>query len=403
MWAMGKNNNELLIENEDLKQKLNELEKKYQDEVSSFKKREEELQLRLLFFEGIANSTVDGFLVVNPFGQKILQTQRTIELWKMPEEVVNEPDGMKQVEHVMYMAADPQKFLDEIKYQIEHPYEKRLDELELIDGTIMERYSSPVIDANGENHGRIYTFHDITAQKEIEKNLVQLNNQKDRFISVLAHDLRGPVSGLLGISGILSEEMENLSMDEIKEMICAINFSAKKTFDLLEDTLAWANVSLDKITFNPDKININEIINEVNSILEPVAKEKNISLINNSTYELMAYADVYMLKAILRNLISNAIKFTNRGGKIEISVLDDAVNTTIQVEDNGVGIPHEKLVKLFNISSIYSSKGTANETGTGLGLMLCKEFVEKHGGKIWIDSKENAGTKVAFSMPAEVQ
>ncbi len=400
---MGKNNNELLIENEDLKQKLNELEKKYQDEVSSFKKREEELQLRLLFFEGIANSTVDGFLVVNPFGQKILQTQRTIELWKMPEEVVNEPDGMKQVEHVMYMAADPPKFLDEIKYQIEHPYEKRLDELELIDGTIMERYSSPVIDANGENHGRIYTFHDITAQKEIEKNLVQLNNQKDRFISVLAHDLRGPVSGLLGISGILSEEMENLSMDEIKEMICAINFSAKKTFDLLEDTLAWANVSLDKITFNPDKININEIINEVNSILEPVAKEKNISLINNSTYELMAYADVYMLKAILRNLISNAIKFTNRGGKIEISVLDDAVNTTIQVEDNGVGIPHEKLVKLFNISSIYSSKGTANETGTGLGLMLCKEFVEKHGGKIWIDSKENAGTKVAFSMPAEVQ
>ncbi len=394
-------NSDLLNENDVIKGKLEALEEKYQEELDRHKRKEEELKLRLLFFEGIANSTVDGFLVVNPYGQKILQTQRTIELWKMPEEIANEPDGMKQVEHVMHMAVDPQKFMEEIKYQIDHPFEKRLDELELIDGTIMERYSSPVIDANGKNHGRIYTFHDITAQKETEKNLVHLNNQKDRFISVLSHDLRGPVSNLLSISELLSDKIGDLEVEEIKEMIKMINVSAHKTFELLEDTLMWANANLDKLAFTPGMENITEIISEVILILEPMARSKNITLINCVIKDLKANVDVYMLKAILRNLISNAIKFTDNGGRVEISVEENLLKTTVKVTDNGVGIPEETLKKLFNISSLQSTKGTANEQGTGLGLLLCKEFVEKHGGQIWIDSKINNGTTVAFTLPSE--
>lgn len=398
---MNKETNGFIADFEDLKQKYTELEKKVEEEKDAFKKREEELKIRLLFFEGIANSTVDGFLVVSPFGQKILQTQRTNELWKIPQEVIDDPDGMKQVEHVMHMTVDPKKFLDEIKYQIEHPYEKRLDEIELIDGTILERYSSPVIDSDGKNHGRIYTFHDITQRKESEKNLVQLNGQKDRFISVLSHDLRGPIGNLSGISGMLLEDIHNYSIEKIEEMIKVINVSAKKTFELLEDTLTWASVSLDKVTFEPKTLNVNEIISEVLDILEPLAREKSISLIDNSYSGSNVYADVYMLKAILRNLTSNAIKFTNKGGKIEIKVSVDSSNTTIQVSDNGIGIPIKTLEKLFNISTIYSTKGTASETGTGLGLMLCKEFIEKHGGKIWIDSQVNAGTTVSFSIPGK--
>ena len=399
---MERNNSELLIENGDLKRKLEVLEKKYQEELDKHKNKEEELKLKLLFFEGIANSTVDGFLVVDPYGQKILQTQRTIELWKMPQEIANEPDGMKQVEHVMHMAVDPQKFLEEIKYQIDHPYEKRLDELELIDGTILERYSSPVIDADGKNHGRIYTFHDITNRKESERNLVQLNGQKDRFISLLAHDLRGPIGNILGVSEMLLEEFQNQPKEKTEELATLINVSAQKTFELLEDTLAWANINLDKVTFNPNTINVHETISEVIDILEPMAIEKRISLINNTESDSTVYADVYMLKAILRNLISNAVKFTNKGGKIEISVLEDPVNKTIHVADNGIGISPEAISKLFNISTIRSTKGTANETGTGLGLLLCREFVEKHGGKIRIDSQVNAGTKVVFSLPTAV-
>lgn len=382
-----------------LKQKYIELEKKYLDDWDDFEKREKELKLKLLFFEGIANSTVDGFLVVDPNGQKILQTQRTIELWKIPQEVVEDTSGIKQVEHIMHMTVNPQKFIEEIRYQMAHPFEKRHDEVELIDGTVMERYSSPVIDAEGKNHGRIYTFHDITNRKQFEKDLVKLNRHKDHFISVLAHDLRSPLSGVLSISNILSEKLSSFTLGKIEEMIKAINVSLGKTFELLEDTLTWANASLDRIVFSPEHVNISEIISEVNDILKPLANEKNIALINKSDNNSKAFADVYMLKAVLRNLVSNAIKFTNKGGKIEVSVAENGENTIIQVEDNGIGISPETLAKLFNISSIYTSKGTADEKGTGLGLLLCKEFIEKHGGEIRIDSNVNEGTKVSFSIP----
>lgn len=388
---------------DNLKQKYIELEKKYLDDLDEFEKRENELKLKLLFFEGIANSTVDGFLVVDPNGKKILQTQRTIELWKIPQEIVEDTSGIKQVEHIMHMTVNPQKFIEEIKYQMAHPFEKRHDEVELIDGTVMERYSSPVIDADGKNHGRIYTFHDITNRKQFEKDLVKLNRHKDHFISVLAHDLRSPISGVLSISKLLSEKLSSFTLGKIEEMIQAINVSLGKTFELLEDTLTWANASLDRIVFSPERVNVSEIISEVNDILKPLANEKNITLIDKSVSgNSKAFADVYMLKAVLRNLVSNAIKFTNKGGKIEVSVAGNGENTTIQVEDNGVGISPETLAKLFNISSIYTSKGTADEKGTGLGLLLCKEFIEKHGGKIWIDSKVNTGTKVSFSLPVKV-
>ena len=167
---MKKTSEELSAELKDLQQKYFDLEKKYTEEVNSHKATEEELRLRLMFFEGIANSTFDGFLVVDPSGKKILQTQRTIELWKIPQEVVADLSGHKQVAHIMYMTVDPQKFIAEIQYQMEHIEEKRLDEVELIDGTVMERYSSPVFGADGTHYGRIYTFHDIPIVRTSKNN-----------------------------------------------------------------------------------------------------------------------------------------------------------------------------------------------------------------------------------------
>lgn len=196
----NKTNDELLAELRNLQLKYDQLESESTQEIARLKRNEESFNLRLMFLEGIANSTFDGFLVVDPSGKKILQTQRTIDLWKIPQEVVDDPSGDKQVAHVMHMTVDPIKFVDEIKYQMMHPDEKRLDEIELIDGTILERYSSPVIDSNGKHYGRIYTFHDITERKNFEKQLAGLNTDKDRFISILAHDLRSPFNSLLGLS-----------------------------------------------------------------------------------------------------------------------------------------------------------------------------------------------------------
>jgi signal transduction histidine kinase len=396
---MEKTKEELLVELEELKQKFSDLESKHNEEISKYKNNEEDLRLKLLFLEGIANSSVEGFLVVNPYGQKILQNQRTIELWKIPQEVVNDPDGIKQVNHVMGMTINPQKFVDEIKYQMDHPNDKTQDELELIDGTVLERYSSPVIDSDGKNHGRIYTFHDVTERKNLERNLVQLNSDKDQFISILAHDLRSPFSGILGFSEMLKKNIYTYSLEKIEKQVSIIYETAKKTYELLEDTLLWASSQSKNITYNPTLNNLPEIVNEVIEILEPIAKVKKINLSSSIKEKLLVNTDIYMLKAILRNLFSNAIKFSREKGNIEISAKHNNSVTEVKISDNGIGMRPETLKKLFTFDSIQSTKGTANEKGTGMGLLLCKEFVEKHGGKIWVESEVDKGTTVTFSIP----
>ncbi len=396
---MNRTKAELIAELKELQIKHAELEEKYSEEVNRLKKNEDDLLYRLMFLEGVANSTIDGFLVVNPYGQKILQNQQTIDMWKIPKEIAEDTSGIKQVNHVMHMTVDPQKFVAEIDYLREHPDEKSRDELELIDGTVLDRYSSPVIGSDGKNYGRIWTFHDVTERKNAEKQLIQLNADKDRFISILAHDLRSPFSSLLGFSQLLKKELRHLSFEKIEEIVESIYCTAHKTFKLLEDTLLWASIRSKKVTFYPVVSNIADVINEVIDILEPGAKAKQISVENSSNNELMVNADVYMLKAILRNLISNAIKFTREGGKIKVAACHDQSVTTIKITDDGVGITAEVLEKLFSFSGVHSTIGTANESGTGLGLMLCKEYVEKHEGKIWIESEVNSGTAVYFTIP----
>lgn len=396
---MDKTIDELHSELKECKDKYAALESKYNEEVTRLKETEEQLRFKMMFLEGVANSTIDGFLVVNPYGQKILQNKRTIELWKIPQDVADDPSGLKQVNHVMAMTVNPQLFVTEIDFLREHPDEKTRDELELIDGTVMDRYSSPVIGADGKNYGRIWTFHDITERKNLEKQLIQLNADKDRFISILAHDLRSPFNSLLGFAHLLKFKLHHYSMERIESMVDSIYNTAQKTFQLLEDTLLWANINSQKITYTPVLTNISEVITEVAGILEPSAKAKDIAIECISADTLNAELDVYMFKAILRNLVSNSIKFTNKGGVIKIAASHDQQQTIVKVSDNGVGIEPVMLEKMFRFTTLNSTPGTDKESGTGLGLLLCKEFVDKHGGKIWIDSIVNQGTTVSFSIP----
>ncbi|HEX2935894.1 MAG TPA: PAS domain-containing sensor histidine kinase [Bacteroidales bacterium] len=396
---MDKTIDELHSELKECKDKYAALESKYNEEVTRLKETEEQLRFKMMFLEGVANSTIDGFLVVNPYGQKILQNKRTIELWKIPQDVADDPSGLKQVNHVMAMTVNPQLFVTEIDFLREHPDEKTRDELELIDGTVMDRYSSPVIGADGKNYGRIWTFHDITERKNLEKQLIQLNADKDRFISILAHDLRSPFNSLLGFAHLLKFKLHHYSMERIESMVDSIYNTAQKTFQLLEDTLLWANINSQKITYTLVLTNISEVITEVAGILEPSAKAKDIAIECISADTLNAELDVYMFKAILRNLVSNSIKFTNKGGVIKIAASHDQQQTIVKVSDNGVGIEPVMLEKMFRFTTLNSTPGTDKESGTGLGLLLCKEFVDKHGGKIWIDSIVNQGTTVSFSIP----
>jgi signal transduction histidine kinase len=168
---------------------------------------------------------------------------------------------------------------------------------------------------------------------------------------------------------------------------------------LLENLLEWANSQRGKISFNPIPLNLNEIFKEEFKMLDEMAGRKYIKLNSRFTDDLTIVADKNMIKTILRNLISNAIKFTNKNGKVEVTATSDNKQVMISVSDSGIGMTKETMAKLFRIDSNLSTHGTENEKGTGLGLILCKEFVEKHGGKIWVESESGKGSIFRFTLP----
>ena len=235
--------------------------------------------------------------------------------------------------------------------------------------------------------------------KESEKQLLRINADKDRFISILGHDLKSPFNNILGLSEVLIEEIRNLSTDEIEVIAEKINKSSITTNKLLEDILIWSRAQQGSIPYQPKILNLSVTCRNILEILNPGAHTKNITIYDDSSNNINVYADSDMLKTILLNLVSNAIKFTNSGGKIIIKAEKNSENVTISVSDNGVGIPSENLSQLFEISEVLSTKGTAGETGTGLGLLLSKEFVEKNGGKIWVESEVGTGSDFKFTLP----
>ena len=253
---------------------------------------------------------------------------------------------------------------------------------------------------NGEKEKR--TEELFTANQEL-KQLLQLNSDKNRFISILAHDLRSPFNGLLGLSEVLIEDVRKLNKDEIEDIANNINKSAKSSFKLLENILSWARVKQGKIPFDPQILNFTNNCEDAVDVLNPIAKAKNITIDFSTGDHINVFADVDMFKAILRNLVSNAIKFTNVGGTISITANQTDSNITISVSDNGIGIAPHNLMKLFEMAEVSTTKGTAEETGTGLGLLLCKEFVEKHGGKIWVESEVGKGSDFKFTLPIYVE
>ena len=237
------------------------------------------------------------------------------------------------------------------------------------------------------------------ALKENEKKLNQLNIDKNRFISILSHDLKSPFNNILGLSEILTEDSRKLDAAEIEDIANEINKSARSTYNLLEDILLWARTQQGKIPFKPQILNFRDICKNILETLIPNADAKNIAINCSAEDHINVFADIDMLKTVLRNLMSNAIKFTNNGGAINMRAEQTDSDVTISVSDNGIGITPDDLTKFFDISEVITTKGTAGETGTGLGLLLCKEFVEKHGGKIWVESEVGKGSDFKFTLP----
>ena len=229
--------------------------------------------------------------------------------------------------------------------------------------------------------------------------LKELNQTKDKFFSIIAHDLKSPFQGLLGYSQILKTEYETITEEEKLFFINGIGELSQSAFRLLENLLEWSRMQTGRIAFDPEVFLLNNELTATFFLLSQTASNKDIELQNNIDSDVSVYADKNMLATIIRNLISNSIKFTKQGGRITISSELDNNNVKITVTDTGIGIKQEDLEKLFKLDKNFSTNGTNKEEGTGIGLLLCKEMVEKHGGKIWVESKMGEGSKFIFTIP----
>ena len=245
---------------------------------------------------------------------------------------------------------------------------------------------------------------DILNEKNLQiesKNakLEELNATKDRFFSIIAHDLRGPISSLVSLSEMLDTQFDSYSQDEVRSYIHAIHNSSAQTYSLLDELLEWAMMQLRNTDPIPRMHCAAEICESVITTLAPLAKSKKIHITNKITDQLPIYADRNMINTVVRNLIANALKFTPHNGNIEIFAESNANYTTIHVKDSGIGINDNDLSDLFRIDKNISRKGTDGETGTGFGLTLCKDLVNKNGGEIFISSKRNEGSDFYFQLP----
>ncbi len=237
------------------------------------------------------------------------------------------------------------------------------------------------------------------ALKESEQKLKELNEDKDKFFSILAHDLRTPFNALLGLSEFVIQEYDELTSDEVIKIVKDINSAGQNLFRLLENLLSWSRLTSGRADFNPEKVDLYVIALQAVMLLKQTAEKKEIDLLNLVPKNSLAFIDETMIESVIENLVTNAIKFTPRKGSIKISSKELADAYQISISDTGVGISEENLQKLFRMDIHFTEYGTEREKGSGLGLLLCKEHVQKNGGKIWVESEEGKGSTFYFTVP----
>ncbi|MCP4396325.1 MAG: hybrid sensor histidine kinase/response regulator [bacterium] len=236
--------------------------------------------------------------------------------------------------------------------------------------------------------------------EEKNQQLKEVNAGKDKFFSIIAHDLKSPFAALLGLTRAITEDGIEFSQEEIREVMRHLQSSTENLYTLLENLLSWARLQSGKLEFRPWHVKLVKPVSQNLALFYLNAQQKKIELKSTVAEKLSVYADKNMIDTVFRNLVSNALKFTHSGGRIAISAEQKGDFVEVAVADSGTGIPEEDLPKLFRIDVKYKNSGTAGEEGTGLGLILCKDLVEKHGGVIRVESEVGKGTVFKFTLPA---
>lgn len=260
-----------------------------------------------------------------------------------------------------------------------------------------ERLTRRTLEIQKQKNEIIRERDELETQK---KELLTLNNTKDKFFSIIGHDLKNPFSTVIGLSDLLLEDFDSFERDRLKVFIEQINKFSSNAYALLENLLQWARSQTGKLKLNKNLYNIKDVVEDNVELLSGNARQKNISIVFPEE-SLYWHFDVNMVSTVVRNLLSNSIKFTPLGGQIEVRFEDKTDKMIVSVIDNGVGIAVKDQEKLFRLDVNPSTIGTSEEKGPGLGLILCSEFIHRHNGKIWVESEPGSGSIFKFQLPRE--
>lgn len=371
-------------------------------DITKEKEKEQSLKNSEMRFMSLLNSST---LLVNAFAPG-----PTIMLWNKTSEIVTGYSAKEMIGNTrgLELLYPDENYRKSVFDQVaRHPHE--LNTFEITTKSGEKRFITwfNVFNNTGTEDWSSWAIGlDVTEQKlvenslrENEKKLQELNASKDLFFSIIAHDLRSPFNSLIGLSELMVELVNEQDYESIAKYARVFHETSKNTYSLLENLLDWSRTQTGAIPYSPEYIELHTFIDEEIQLSAAIAQEKNIQIVNELTGKSLVFADRTMLASILRNLLSNAIKFSYREGKIVIRAEKQANMMRVSVQDYGVGISTINQEKLFRLESSFTTKGTANERGTGLGLILCKAFVEKHEGQIWVKSQEGKGSTFHFTIP----
>ncbi len=379
-------------------------------DFTRLKVAEEALRKNRNKLDAIVNNTAAGIGVMTRDGYFSLVNEKFLNLmgYNQPEELYKISN--LEITHPEFRDVTINK-MDQLKNGL-------IDEFELEkkfirkDGSYFwgELHMSPIKNQAGEVEDFIGILTDISQRKkyqvqiqESEAKLRESNAAKDKLFSIIAHDVRNPFNIILGFSNVLKTNLHQFSIEEVQQFVDQIYDASENVYELLSDLLLWAKTQLGQLAVNKEDLNINELVEHSCKSLLSHANEKNITLNNLVSKSLIVQADYEMLKMVFRNLIHNAIKFTESGGTVRIDshseVLDNKKFQVLTVNDNGIGIKAEKLNKLFDLDRIETENGTSNEKGTGLGLHLCRELIDNHKGYMKVESEVGVGTKFLIYLP----